>query len=62
MSPRIRDTTKHATARQRRRTAPERLQRDHDQPQQAAKVLAQALEDLGLPEDFVREIAGACGA
>ena len=42
----------------RRRTAAERLQRDRRQAQQAAKVLEQALGDLGLPEDLVTEIEG----
>jgi hypothetical protein len=50
---------RHAKARQRRRrTAAERLQRDHAQAQQAAKVLEQALDDLGLPENLVAEIEG----
>jgi hypothetical protein len=44
-------------ARQRRRhTAAERLQRDLAQAQQAAKILEQALDDLGLPETLVAEI------
>jgi hypothetical protein len=42
----------------RRRTAAERLQRDLAQAQQAAKILEQALDDLGLPENLVAEIAG----
>jgi hypothetical protein len=42
----------------RRRTAAERLQRDLDQAQQAAKILEQALDDLGLPENLVAEIEG----
>ena len=37
----------------RRRTAAERLQRDLAQAQQAAKILEQALDDLGLPENGV---------
>jgi DDE superfamily endonuclease len=50
---------RHAKARQRRRrTAAERLQRDRRQAQHAAKVLEQALHDLGLPEDLVAEIEG----
>jgi hypothetical protein len=50
---------RHAKARQRRRrTAAERLQRDRRQTQHAAKVLEQALHDLGLPEDLVAEIEG----
>jgi len=40
---------RHAKARQRRRrTATERLQRDRRQAQHAAKVLEQALDDLGI--------------
>ena len=38
--------------------AQERLARDRRQAQQAAKVLEQALHDLGLPEDLVAEIEG----
>ena len=50
---------RQAKAIQRRRhTAAERLQRDRRQAQQAAKVLEQALGDLGLPEDLVTEIEG----
>jgi hypothetical protein len=50
---------RHAKARQRRRrAAAERLQRDHAQAQQAAKVLEQALDDLGLPANLVAEIEG----
>jgi truncated hemoglobin YjbI len=50
---------RYAKARQRRRhTATERLQRDHAQAQRVAKVLEQALDDLGLPEDLVTEIEG----
>ena len=50
---------RHAKARQRRRrTAAERLQRDHAQAQQAAKVVEQALDDLGLPENLVAEVEG----
>jgi hypothetical protein len=57
MSPAKRDAQPHATVRQRRRrTAAERLQRDHDQAQRVAKVLAQALHDLGLPDDLMAEI------
>jgi len=59
MSPHKRSTKKHAKARQRRRlTAQERLARDRRQAQHAAKVLEQALHDLGLPEDLVAEIEG----
>jgi hypothetical protein len=50
---------RHAKARQRRRhTAAERLQRDHAQAQRIAKVLEQAVDDLGLPADLVTEIEG----
>jgi hypothetical protein len=42
----------------RRRTAAARLQRDRRQAQHAAEALQQALDDLGLPEDLVTEIAG----
>ena len=50
---------RQAKARQRRRhTAAERLQRDRRQAQQAAEALHQALEDLGLPDNLVAEIAG----
>ena len=59
MSPTTRYAKKQAKARQRRRrTAQERLARDHRQAQQAAQALEQALHDLGLPEDLVAEIAG----
>jgi hypothetical protein len=59
MSPHTRDAKHHAKAKQRRRrTAQERLERDHRQAQQAAKALQQALDDLGLPEDLVTEIEG----
>ena len=59
MSPTTRSIKKLAKARQRRRlTAQERLERDRRQAQHAAKVLEQALHDLGLPEDLVAEIAG----
>jgi hypothetical protein len=50
---------KHAKARKRRRLkAQERLERDRRQAQQAAEVLQQALDDLGLPTDLVAEIEG----
>ena len=50
---------RHAKARQRRRLqAQERLARDRRQAQHAAEALQQALDDLGLPEDLVAEIAG----
>ena len=59
MSPTIRSVKKHVKARQRRRrTAQERLARDRRQAQQAAKVLEQALHELGFPEDLVAEIEG----
>jgi DDE superfamily endonuclease len=54
-----RDTRKHAKARKRRYLkAQERLERDCHQAQHAAKVLEQALEELGLPTDLVAEIEG----
>jgi intergrase/recombinase len=50
---------KHAQARQRRRLkAQERLARDRRQAQHAAKVVEQALQDLGLPDNVVAEIEG----
>src|SRR2546430_3388907 len=50
---------RRAKARQRRRrTAQERLARDRRQAQHVAEALQQALDDLGLPEDLVAEIAG----
>ena len=59
MSPRTRDAKQHATASTRRRLkAHERLARDRRQAQHAAKVLEQALHDLGLPADLVVEIEG----
>jgi hypothetical protein len=59
MSPAKRDAKKQAKARQRRRLqAQERLERDRRQAQQAAKVLEQALHDLGLPANLVAEIEG----
>ena len=58
-----RDAKQHAKARRRRyRTAQERLARDRRQAQHAAEALQQALDDLGLPEDLVTEIEGACAA
>jgi hypothetical protein len=54
-----RSVKKHIKARQRRhRTAQERLARDRRQAQHAAKVLAQALQDLGLPDNLIAEIEG----
>ena len=59
MSPTQRYAKKQAKARQRRYLkAQERLERDRRQAQHAAKVLEQALDDLGLPEDLVTEIEG----
>jgi hypothetical protein len=58
MPPSRRDTQKYAKARRRYRKAHERLARDRRQAQHAAKVLEQALEDLGLPRDLVGEIEG----
>ena len=59
MSPRQRDAKQHAKARKRRRLqAHERLTRDRRQAQHAAEALRQTLDDLGLPEDLVTEIAG----
>ena len=59
MSPTKRSTKKHAKARRRRRlTAQERLARDRRQAQYAAEALQQALDDLGLSDDLVTEIAG----
>jgi hypothetical protein len=59
MSPRKRDAKQHAKARQRRRrNARERLERDRRQAQHAAKLLEQALHDLGLPDNLVAEIEG----
>jgi hypothetical protein len=59
MSPATRDAKQQAKARQRRRLqAQERLARDRRQAQHAAKVLEQALQDLGLPANLVAEIEG----
>jgi hypothetical protein len=59
MSPTQRHAKKQAKARQRRRLkAQERLERDCRQAQHAAKLLEQALHDLGLPEHLVVEIEG----
>jgi hypothetical protein len=59
MSLTTRSVKRHAKARQRRRLhAQERLERDRRQAQHAAKVLEQALEDLGLPANVVAEIEG----
>ena len=54
---------KQAKARQRRRhNAHERLQRDQAQAQRALAALEQALHDLGLPDNLVKEIEGRLGA
>jgi len=59
MSPSTRHAKHHTKARQRRRrTAQERLARDRRQAQYAAKVVEQALQDLGLPDNLVTEIEG----
>jgi hypothetical protein len=57
MSPSTRYARKHAKASQRRRLhAHERLERDRRQAQRAIEALEQALYDLGLPENLVKEI------
>src|SRR5437870_4408180 len=59
MSPAQRCAKKHAKARHRHHLqAQERLARDRRQAQHAAKVLEQALQDLGLPDNVVAEIEG----
>jgi hypothetical protein len=59
MSPATRDAKRQATARQRRRLrAQERLAGDRRQAQHAAKVLEQALQDLGLPATLIAEVEG----
>ena len=59
MVPSTRSTKTYAKARQRcRLTAQERLERDCRQAQHAAKLLEQALHDLGLPDNLVAEIEG----
>jgi hypothetical protein len=59
MTPSKRCAKKHAKARKRRYLkAQERLERDCRQAQHAAKVLEQALDDLGLSTDLVAEIEG----
>jgi hypothetical protein len=59
MAPSTRYVQQHAKARKRRYlNAHERLERDRRQAQHAAKAFQQALDDLGLPEDLVTEIAG----
>ena len=42
-----------------RRPAAERLQRDHVQAQRAIKALEQALHEVGLPDNLVKEIGGS---
>lgn len=59
MSPHTRHVKQPAKARQcRRRNARERLARDRCQAQQAIEALEQALYDLGLPDNLVKEIEG----
>jgi hypothetical protein len=59
MTPSTRYVQQHAKARKRRYLkAHERLERDRRQAQHAAKAFQQALDDLGLLEDLVTEIAG----
>jgi hypothetical protein len=59
MSPAKRCAKQHTKARHRRRLqAQERLARDRRQAQQAAKVLEQALDDLGIPAELMTEIEG----
>jgi hypothetical protein len=59
MSLTTRHVKKHTKARQRHRLkAQERLERDRRQAQHAAEALHQALDDLGLPDNLVPEIAG----
>ena len=59
MSPSKRYATKQAKTRQRRRLhAQARLERDKRQAPRAAEALHQALQELGLPDDLVVEIAG----
>ena len=54
MAPSTRDAKQHAKARRcRYRKAHERLARDRRQAQHTAKVLEQALEDVGLSGDLV---------
>ena len=59
----MRNRNKHTKARQRRHlTAPERLARDRRQAQHAAEALRLALDDLGLPDNLVTEIARRLGS
>jgi hypothetical protein len=59
MPPSKRYVKQHAKASKRRSLkVQERLERDRRQAQHAAKAFHQALDDLGLPEDLVTEIAG----
>jgi hypothetical protein len=54
----MRTKTHQSQTRRRYRTAQERLARDRRQAQHAAKVVEQALNDLGLPAELVAEIEG----
>jgi len=59
MTPSTRYTKKHAKARQHcYLKAQERLERDRRQAQRAIEALEQALHDLGLPDNLVKEIEG----
>src|SRR5713101_2632000 len=59
MSPAKRYAKKQAKASNRRRhQAHERLRRDQTQAQRALEALEQALHDLGLPDNLVKEIEG----
>ena len=59
MSPLKRYAKKQAKARQRRRQkAHERLQGDQARAQRAIEALEQALQNLGLPDNLVKEIEG----
>ncbi len=59
MAPTKRYAKKHAKATQRRRrTAQERLQRAQHQAHQAIAALEQALQEVGLPDNLVKEIEG----
>ena len=62
MSPRKRHPATRENSKRHLLTAHERLARDCCQAQHAAKVLEQALEDLGLPKDLVARSKGACAA
>ena len=59
MAPRTRYAQQYAKARHRRHcNARERLERDRRQAQRVAEALGQALHDLGLPDNLVKEIEG----